>query len=172
MFRICKIAITFLKKSKMLTFSAFLSIFFACFLGVSMLQLVNSAQISYKNNILEEYGDYDIGLTKEQGVAFTEEENEQIQTVEDVQKISYGYYVANLDGIYTVGVKDDHMNKSRYKYTCNVTANDMVINKYLSEKYEKKAGDTFVIGKRQLFKKQDSSCNCRYGPVTEKSWGR
>lgn len=154
MFRICKIAITFLKKSKMLTFSAFLSIFFACFLGVSMLQLVNSAQISYKNNILEEYGDYDIGLTKEQGVAFTEEENEQIQTVEDVQKISYGYYVADLDGIYTVGVKDDHMNKSRYKYTYNVTDNDMVINKYLSEKYEKKAGDTFVIGKHEYIIKE------------------
>lgn len=154
MFRICKVGMIFIRKSKMLSFSAFLSIFFACFLSVSMLQLVTSAQISYKNTILEEYGDYDIGLTKEQGVIFSKEENQQIQTVEDVQKISYGYYVADLNGIYVVGVKDDQMNKSRYKYTYDVAADDMIINKYLSEKYEKRKGDTFVLGNHEYIIKE------------------
>lgn len=154
MFRLGRIGMTFLRKSKMLSFSAFLSIFFACFLGVSMLQLASSAEISYKNTILEEYGDYDIGLTKDQGVAFTEKENEQIHTVEDACHISYGYYVADLDGIYTVGVQDDHMNKSRYKYTSDVTGNAMVINTYLSDKYEKKVGDTFILGNHEYIIKE------------------
>lgn len=154
MFRICKVGMIFIRKSKMLSFSAFLSIFFACFLSVSMLQLVTGAQTSYKNAVLEEYGDYDIGLTKEQGVTFSKEENRQIQMVEDVQKISYGYYVADLNGIYTVGVKDDRINKSRYKYTCDVTADDMVINQYLSEKYKKKQGDTFVLGNHEYIVKE------------------
>ena len=138
----------------MLSFSAFLSIFFACFLSISMLQLAISAETSFKNNILEEYGDYDIGLTKEKGVSFSKEEKEQIEKLEDVQKISYGYYIASLDGIYTVGVKDDQINKSRYKYICDITVNDMVINKYLSRKYEKKVGDTFVLGNREYVIKE------------------
>lgn len=154
MFRICRIGMTFLRNSKMLSFSAFLSIFFACFLSISMLQLAISAETSFKNNILEEYGDYDIGLTKEKGVSFSKEEKEQIEKLEDVQKISYGYYIASLDGIYTVGVKDDQINKSRYKYICDITVNDMVINKYLSRKYEKKVGDTFVLGNREYVIKE------------------
>lgn len=105
-----------------------------------MLQLAISAETSFKNNILDEYGDYDIGLTNEKGVLFSGEEKGQIKKVEDVQKISYGYYIASLDGIYTVGVKDEQINKSWYKYICDITVNDMIINKYLSRKYEKKAG--------------------------------
>lgn len=154
MFRIGRIGMTFLRKSKMLSFSAFLSIFFACFLSISMLQLAISAQNAYKNNILEEYGDFDIGLTKNSGVSFSEEEKEKIGKAEAVQKVSYGYYVANLGGIYTVGVKDDEINKSRYKYTCDVNANDVIINKYLSEKYEKKAGDTFDHGNKEYIVKE------------------
>ncbi|MCR4803372.1 MAG: ABC transporter permease [Lachnospiraceae bacterium] len=146
MFRICRIGMVFLKNSKMLTFSAFLSIFLACFLSISMFQLSTSAEVSYENDILEEYGDYDIGLTKEDGTFFINEEEEIVENTEGVKAVSIGYYIASLEGIYTVGVKDDYMNKSRYKYTYNIEDNDVVINSCLSEKYGKKVGDTFSLG--------------------------
>ena len=57
MIRLFKIGITFLKKSKMLTFSAFLSIFFACFLSISMSQLSFCAENSYRNSVHVENDD-------------------------------------------------------------------------------------------------------------------
>ena len=113
MLRIFRMGMVFLKNSKMLTFSAFLSIFFACFLSISMFQLSTSAEISYINNILEEYGDYQIGISKEGGEAFTLEEAEFIKKSEGVTRASTGYYEADLEGIYVVGVEDDEVNQSR-----------------------------------------------------------
>ena len=154
MINIFRMGLTFLRKSKMLSFSAFLSIFLACFLGISMLQLAISAEIAYKNNILEEYGDFDIGITKNNNISFSESEIEQIENIQNVQKISCGYYVADLDGIYTVGVKDDSINKSRYKYTCDIAANDIIINKYLAEKKGNNLGDIFIHGNREYIVKE------------------
>ena len=41
-----RMGMTFLCKSKMLTFSAFLSIFVACFLSISMFQLSSNVETS------------------------------------------------------------------------------------------------------------------------------
>ena len=57
MIRLFKMGITFLKKSKMLTFSVFLSIFFACFLSISMSQLSFCAENSYRNSVHVENDD-------------------------------------------------------------------------------------------------------------------
>lgn len=145
MLRIFRMGMVFLKNSKMLTFSAFLSIFFACFLSISMFQLSTSAEISYKNSILEEYGDYQIGISKEGGEAFTLEEAEFIKKSKGVTRASTGYYEADLEGIYVVGVEDDEVNQSRYKYTYPVKEKNIVINSYLSEKCKKKTGERISL---------------------------
>lgn len=153
MLRIFWMGMVFLKNSKMLTFSAFLSIFFACFLSISMFQLSTSAEISYKNSILEEYGDYQIGISKEGGEVFTAEEAEFIKNSKGVTKASTGYYEVNLEGIYVVGVEDDEVNQSRYKYTYPVKEKDIVINSYLSKQCKKKTGEKMsLLGQEYIVK--------------------
>ena len=145
MIRLFKMGITFLKNSKMLTFSAFLSIFFACFLSISMFQLSKSAEKSYVNSILEEYGDYQIGVSKNNGETFTDEETGYIKNSDGITNVSSGYYVSDFDGIYMVGVVDDNINKSRYKYTYPVKEKEIVINSYLGEKYGKNKDDILSL---------------------------
>ena len=145
MISLLRMGITFLKKSKILTFSAFISIFMACFLSVSMFQLSGNAWTAYRDNILEEYGDYQIGISKNDGMPFSAGELEYISNCKDVTKISYGYYNADLDGIYVVGVHDDDINKSRYKYSCHVRGKDIVINECLSNKSGKEIGDRLSV---------------------------
>ena len=58
-----RISAAFLKRSRFLTISCILSIFFADFLCVSMFQLSANAKQKYEKGILEEYGDYQIGLS-------------------------------------------------------------------------------------------------------------
>lgn len=153
MIRLLRMSITFLKNSKMLTLTAFISIFMACFLSVSMFQLSSNAWTSYKDNLLEEYGDYQIGISKNDGASFTEIELDFINNCKGVTKTSYGYYNADLEGMYVVGVRDDDLNKSRYKYKYNVNGKDIVINECLSSQQKKEIGDKVsVLGQEYTVK--------------------
>lgn len=145
MIRLLKIAVIFLKNSRMLTFSAFLSIFFACFLSVSMFQLSSNSEDAFRNSILQEYGDYQIGISKEGGEAFTEDEMAFIKGNDGVTNVSSGYYISDLDEIYAIGVVNDEVNESRYKYTYPVKEKEIVINKYLSEQYRKNIDDMITV---------------------------
>lgn len=149
-----KIGFIFLKNSKMLTFSAFLSIFFASFLSISMFQLSKSAEREYVSGILEKYGDYQIGISKNNEEAFTDEEISYVKNSDGITNVSSGYYISDLDGIYIVGVVDDSVNKSRYKYTYPVTGNEIVINSYFSEKYGKNTDDKLSLRKREYIIKE------------------
>ena len=125
----------------------------ACFLSVSMFQLSSNAWTSYKDNLLEEYGDYQIGISKNDGASFTEIELDFINNCKGVTKTSYGYYNADLEGMYVVGVRDDDVNKSRYKYRYNVNGKDIVINECLSSQLKKEIGDKVsVLGQEYTVK--------------------
>ena len=76
---IVKLAVTFLKRSRFLTITCILSIFFADFLCVSMFQLSANAKQKYEEGVLEEYGDFQIGVSTEDGSYFTSEEIKKIK---------------------------------------------------------------------------------------------
>lgn len=146
MFKICRMGMVFLKNSKMLTFSAFLSIFFACFLSISMFQLSTSAEEAFEQNVSKEKGDFDIQVSKESGEAFTKEEMESLRRNKGVTKTTKGYWTVELEDTYIVGVVDDDINKSLYKYSENLKGNSIVINAPLSRRVEKQAGEVLSIG--------------------------
>jgi len=146
MFRICRIGMVFLKNSKMLTFSAFLSIFFACFLSISMFQLSTSAEEAFEQNVSKEKGDFDIQVSKEGGEAFTKEEVESLRKNKGVTKITKGYWTVELKDTYIVGVVDDDINKSLYKYSEDLKGNCIVINAPLGRREKKQVGQILSIG--------------------------
>lgn len=134
MFRICKIAITFLKRNKMLTFSAFLSIFVACFLSISMFQVSSNVEQSIERGMEAKKGAFDLQITKNEGKSFSNEEIKSLQQERNVKKTSGGYQTNELLDTYMVGVVDDAINKSLYKYTKDVKGNSVIINDSLSQR--------------------------------------
>ena len=80
MLRIFRMGMVFLKNSKMLTFSAFLSIFFACFLSISMFQLSTSAEEAFEQNVSKEKGDFDATLLHKENFVFMPKEGTMTST--------------------------------------------------------------------------------------------
>ena len=89
--RLFKMAFVFIKKSKMLSISVFISIFVACFLSVSMFQLSSNMERSIEKVIEEEKGAFDLRLTRRDGESFNEEEIEFFKNDKDVKNIATGY---------------------------------------------------------------------------------
>lgn len=145
MFRICRMGMTFLKKSKMLSFSAFLCIFVACFLSISMFQLSSNVKASMEAGLAAKKGKFDIQVTKDEGKSFNDGEIQDLEQEKTVERISKGYQTDELLDTYIVGVVDDDINKSLYKYKKNVKENQIIINDSLGRRESKTVGDVFSI---------------------------
>ncbi|OKZ83728.1 MAG: hypothetical protein BHW06_05920 [Clostridium sp. 44_14] len=65
--RLAQIGITFMKSNKMLTLSAFLSIFVACFLSISMFQVSSNVEQSIERGMEAQKGAFDLQITKNEG---------------------------------------------------------------------------------------------------------
>lgn len=144
---IIRLAYIFLKRSRFLTFSCIISIFFANFLCISMFQLSGNARENYENSILEQYGDYQIGLSSKDGKYFKSEDIEQLKKNKQIKRVTGGFYCELYDKeeIYALGVKDDDINRSRYKYSYPVSGNKVVINEYMAERYGVQEDDIFTV---------------------------
>ena len=143
--RLAQIGITFMKSNKMLTLSAFLSIFVACFLSISMFQVSSNVEQSIERGMEAKKGAFDLQITKNEGKSFSNEEIKSLQQERNVKKTSGGYQTNDFLDIYMVGVVDDAINKSLYKYTKDVKGNSVIINDSLSQRENKKVGDVFSI---------------------------
>lgn len=143
--RLAQMGIVFMKNSKMLTFSAFLSIFVACFLSISMFQLSSNVESSIEKGMEAKKGAFDLKVTKNEGESFNDEEIQFFEQEKTVEKIGRGYQTNELLDIYMVGVADDAINKSLYKYTKDITGDSIVINETLGRRENKKVGDAFSI---------------------------
>lgn len=130
--RLAQIGITFMKSNKMLTLSAFLSIFVACFLSISMFQVSSNVEQSIERGMEAQKGAFDLQITKNEGKSFSNEEIKSLQQERNVKKTSGGYQTNDFLDIYMVGVVDDAINKSLYKYTKDVKGNSVIINDSLS----------------------------------------
>lgn len=145
MIRLCRMGMVFLKNSKMLTFSAFLSIFVACFLSISMFQLTSNVKSSLEASLAAKKGKFDIQVTKDEGKSFHDEEIQALEQDKDVKGSSGGYQTDELLDTYMVGVIDDDINKSLYKYKKDIKENQIIINDSLGRRENKTVGDVFSI---------------------------
>ncbi len=146
--KITWIGIIFMKNSKMLTFSAFLSIFVACFLSISMFQLLSGAEASIEAGLAAKKGKFDLQVTKCDGGTFNNGEIRFLEQEKDVKTASRGYRTGELLDIYMAGVADDAINKSLYKYTKNIKEDSIIINESLGRRENKTVGDIFQVGGR------------------------
>lgn len=148
--RITQMGIIFMKNSKMLTFSVFLSIFVACFLSISMFQLLSNVEASIEAGLAAKKGKFDLQVTKCDGGSFDGEEISFFEQEKDVKTTSRGYWTGELLDIYMVGVVDDAINKSLYKYTKDVKEDSIIINESLGHRENKTVGDNFPVGEKDF----------------------
>lgn len=144
--RLTQMGIVFMKNSKMLTFSAFLCIFVACFLSISMFQLSSNVKSSLEASLAAKKGAFDLQVTKEENKSFSDEEIQALEHNKDVKESSGGYQTDELLDTYMVGVVDDDINKSLYKYKKNVKEKQIIINDSLGHRENKTVGDVYEVG--------------------------
>ena len=82
-------------------------------------------------------GNFDVRVAKGEGICFNQEELRSFETDRDTKKVTGGYQTNELFQAYLVGVKDDEINRSLYKYTKSVRGNDIVINDTLARREDK-----------------------------------
>lgn len=105
--KLTQMGIVFMRNSKMLTFSAFISIFVACFLSISMFQLSSNVKSSIETGMEAKKGKFDLQVTKDEGKSFSQEEIQSLEQDKDVKWVSRGYQTSELLDTYMVGVADD-----------------------------------------------------------------
>ena len=134
-----RMGMTFLCKSKMLTFSAFLSIFVACFLSISMFQLSSNVETSIVAGLEEKKGAFDLKITKDEEQDFKNEELKRLEQDKDVTGYSIGYQTDELSEAFAAGVSDDEINRSLYKYSKDLSGNRIIINDSLARREDRKS---------------------------------
>ena len=145
-----RMGMTFLCKSKMLTFSAFLSIFVACFLSISMFQLSSNVETSIVAGLEEKKGAFDLKITKDEEQDFKNEELKRLEQDKDVTGYSIGYQTDELSEAFAAGVSDDEINRSLYKYSKDLSGNRIIINDSLARREHKSIGDIYVIAGKEF----------------------
>lgn len=134
----------------MLSFSVFFSIFVACFLSICMFQLSSNVKSSIEEAMNAKKGLFDLQIKKEENRSFQPKEIEELQRDKEVKQISGGYRTGELSDTYMVGVKDDVINRSLYKYTRKLKKDQIIINDALERRENKAEGDTYTIAGREF----------------------
>jgi len=102
-----KIALIFLRSSKVITITAFIGIFCATILCAGITELSSNAKESYINYVKKNHVDYDISVSKE-GSLFSEDELEYIRNI-------YGVDNAELnDNVIIIWCKDVKIDSKKH----------------------------------------------------------
>lgn len=114
MIKLFKLGLMFLKNSRTLTVSAFISIFMACFLGVTMFQLSSNIEASIVNSVMSECEDYKTmypDISEEEIKLLIEKENEEfLQTIDFVFNSLY-IVTLLICGLFIVTIFNEFLKK-------------------------------------------------------------
>ncbi|WP_313130572.1 FtsX-like permease family protein [Anaerocolumna sp.] len=152
--KLYQVSLAFMKRSKTLTFSCFISVFIAVVFIISMYNFSYNAKYSYKKSLSEAYGDYDMIVNYENYGDIDKQTVENIAKAKGVSKIASGRFEDSVNiennNVYVIGAVDSDMMKSRYNYTVDLNNEEIVINQVLAKSLNKKAGETTNIGNYTL----------------------
>ncbi|MED4285184.1 ABC transporter permease [Priestia megaterium] len=146
------VAFRLFKANKFIVFSSILSIAISTMLVLSMMLFSFNAQDTLKNQMKQAYGEMDlsVGFNMEQSNILTSNlvnEISQNKKVNKVSKVSITHLNLNKmnTAIYTVGVENDYLARSRYHFTKALNKESIVMNKGLAKALHAKIGDKILI---------------------------
>lgn len=146
------LALRLFRDNKFIVFSSIFSIAIAVMLVLSMVLFSFNAQNALKNEFKQMYGDMDlsVGFNVDQNKVISPTLTNQIaknKRVEKTSKISLTRVKLNKinSSIYTIGVENDSLAKSRYHFKQSLDEKSVAINKGLAKTLNVKVGDKVVI---------------------------
>jgi len=159
-FSIKDISLKLLKSNRLIVISSIVSIMLSVALIINLFVLTSNAELSLKQEMQKQYGDMDIsvGFNSDSEKIITKQMAEKIISlpyVNDTSKVLVGqlnldYRNENGFKIYSVGVENDTLSKSRYHYNKDISENEVVLNKGLAEALQKSKGEQINVGGRNL----------------------
>ena len=140
------------RANKFIIFSSILSIIIAVTLVLTLVLFSFSAKNTLKDEVKKMYGDVDllVGYNADQNKSISNEFVNKIQSYEDVKQLSkvsithLNFNSLNAQ-VYTVGVENDKLARSRYHFSVSLDKNSVAINKGLAETLHVKVGDKLII---------------------------
>jgi ABC-type antimicrobial peptide transport system permease subunit len=154
------IAFKLLKNNKFIVISSIVSIMLAVTLIVNLFVLAENAEISLEQEIQKQYGamDISVGYNSDSAKIISKQMIEKIDSlpyINNVSKVLIGKL--NIDYgnsqdfmVYSVGVQNDFLSKSKYKYTKDILTNEVILNQGLAEGLRKSEGDQINVNGRSL----------------------
>lgn len=154
MFDLRAIAWKLCKAAKMHVFTSISIIAVAICLIVTMATYIHNAKSSLDANIELLYGKMDVlaGFDYGQGQFVSYELYEQISEMPEVDAISPVSLemtnIENLTNIYTLGVENDELVKSRYRFNQDLTEETVIISELLAKTLAVKVGNKIELNER------------------------
>ncbi|PED63357.1 FtsX-like permease family protein [Priestia megaterium] len=146
------LALRLFRANKFIVFSSILSIAIASMLALSMVLFSFNAQSTLKAELRQMYGDMDlsVGFNINQNKVVSPSLTEQIsknKKVEQLSRVSVTHVTVDEinSSIYTAGVENSDLAKSRYHFKHFLDHNSVAINKGLAKTLHAKVGDKVSI---------------------------
>jgi len=159
-FSIKDISLKFLKYNKFLVVSSILSIMLSVALIINLFVLTSNAERSLRQELQNQYGDMDIsvGFNMDSDRVIDNQMAEEIISlpyINEAAKVLVGQLVidngnGNKMSVYSLGVDDDKLSKSKYKYNKDIAENEVVLNKGLAEGLQKTEGEQINVDGKNL----------------------
>ena len=146
------LALRLFRANKFIVFSSILSIAIASMLALSIVLFSFNAQSTLKDELKQMYGDMDlsVGFNIDQNKVVLPSLTERIsknKNVEQLSRVSVTHVTLDKinSSIYTVGVENSNLAKSRYHFKQFLSNDSIAMNKGLAKTLHAKVGDKVSI---------------------------
>lgn len=142
----------FFISNKWITLSSIIAISLSILLIISLMNFSINSENNLKKETLEKFGSFEMqcGYEMDNSKRITKDFLAKVSSLDGVDKISPVIVDStniNINGIdtYTVGVENDDLSKSKYKYKNNIEENTIIINKQLADSLKINEGDNVLV---------------------------
>lgn len=146
------LALRFFEANKFIVFSSIIGVMLSISLIITMGVFAVNAEQSLENEFKKVYGDMDLSVGYNLGQNKIIDKNLINQITADKSIDQYSgvlvtkFTVNQLNAdIYTVGVENDELVKSKYHFSEDLNANEVILNKALAEALNVEIGDSILI---------------------------
>lgn len=155
------VAVRILARNKSIFVFSVISISLAVFLMITMFSFITNANRSMELEMKKLYGDVDIlaGYKLEENKTIQVPFIEKIQEMNEIEQAApvliSNMFISELSSrIYTVGVENDPVSKSRYHFKNDLTSQDIMLNQTLAETLKVQVNDHLTIESRNYVVKE------------------
>lgn len=148
--KLSNISYKFIKSNRSIAISCITAIALSIFLISSLMNFAINSENNLKNETKEAFGDfeYQIGYDSDSVKMIDDDFIDKVKNINGVSQISETL-VSNIDingiSVYSVGIENDKLSKSKYKYSENVKPDNIIINKVLADSLNLSVGDKLNI---------------------------